>query len=510
MKMTVKLLVAVVCTAVVMGVPTAFAQGTDAEKEDAQYQEYLEKLREEAEIRWQHKVRMAEHYFKTGKKRYDERRYQDAEEDFERALTANPNHAKAKEYLAKTRRILGKSKTGEADILPREVLDRRVQLGFQKARMLKRTEEAKKLLRKEDFDTALEKLHEARNLAKVLATRVDVSGELGEINSLIDKAAEGRKKASKEAEQRKRGAALALQEEEGQREKTLQDQRVERLFERAKHLYEETRYISAGKMAEEILKIEPRNQEVIGFRDKCHETQVKQDREDYERTNEVETAATWRLMHTLRVPYTRVELLYPDNWEEICQRTAGIQIEAESPEEEKWKQELRAKLDKPVSFDFIATPLEDVVAYLRQMQDVNIVLDKQAVQDLGPQDITLKLNDVKFKDALDWILRLLDLKYALENEAIYISTKEKIDESEKTVTRYYSVSDLTVEIKDFKPNLQLMSLGEDMGGGDIFGGGEGEEEADTFTGESLAEFIKEVIAPDTWAEPAGGGGGIPF
>ena len=491
----------------------AFAEDAPADNAapPADYDKYLQDMRRVVEIQRQAREMLAEQYVKSGLNRYEERKYDLAEEDFERAIAANPNHPVAKEYLLRTRRILGKTKGGDDDLLPREMVRRQVELGYQQANMLKLMEDSRQALREGSFDTALVKLSEARNIAKVLATHTDVAKEVSEISVMTDQAAIGSKKVAEETERRKLEQARTLAESERKRDVELYRRRIERMFEDAKYLFGRTRYLDAARKADEILKIDPRNKEVMAFRDRAYEMQVAEELRQNARTDEMETAFSWRQSQWLSTPFSQVDPIYPNDWDEKKKRTAGIQIESESPEEIEWKQKIEGVLDERVSFDFIATPLDDVVAFLRNLKRVNIVVDRQAVATRGNLDVTLRIDQLKFRDAMEWILRQLDLKYALENGAIYISTKEKIAAAKKTVTRYYDVNDLTVEIKNFKPNLQAISSGnlgqDDSAFSDIFSEDiEAEGEPDQFTGESLVEFIKSVIAAGTWDEVVGGGG----
>jgi hypothetical protein len=390
-------------------------------------------------------------------------------------------------------------------------LDKQIKSRVALAEMVKTITDARELIKDEQFDDALGKLGAARNAAKVLARDLDVSREVAEINALIEQAEQAREKAEAAAEKARREDALAIAQREKERIQELEDQRIARLFADAKRLFEDTRYLLAANKAEEILKIDPRNEAVKAFRQKCHDKQVEADLAWYEKTKKEETAAMWRAVRKQAIPFYQIEPLYPDNWDEIRRRTAGVSIEAEAEEEAKWRQELERKLEEPISFDFIATPLDDVVAFLRNLKKVNIVVDKAAVQNRGGLDVTLRLDKVKFRDALAWILRLLNLGYTLEDGTIYISTKEKIEASKKVVTRYYDVTDLTVELKDFKPNVRAISNADldDDNFDDIFAEDDkGDGERETFTGDSLVEFIKSVIAPGSWDEVLGGGGGL--
>jgi len=475
----------------------------------AEYDRLLEKVRADERARREYTMRLADHYYDAALKRFDESRYLEAEQNLLSALEANPKHKKAKDKLVVVRRLLRKDASGQPSIIDAERTRRLVQLQFALSNVRKDILDARQLVDAKSYDAALGKLDAARDSAKVLAARIDVSRELAEIKTLYDTAQAARDKATKEAEQKKLEAARAIAERDRERLLGLHQQRISRLFDDAKHLYDQTRYVLAAAKADEILKIEPRNKEVIAFRDKCYEARVAKELAWYEKTQKSETAEAWRIVRTLSIPFTEVMPLYPDDWDEKRGRTAGVEIEAESPEDAKWKKDLNAILEQPVSFDFIATPLDDVVAFLRQLKNVNIVVDKKSVAELGGGlDVTLRLDKVKFKDALEWVLRLINLKYTLQDGVIFISTKEKIGQTTQTVTRFYDVTDLTVEIRNFKPNVKAISNAdlddiEEMD--DIFNEepAQDEERADTFTGESLVEFIKSVIAPGTWEDIGG-------
>jgi hypothetical protein len=163
-----------------------------------------------------------------------------------------------------------------------------------------------------------------------------------------------------------------------------------------------------------------------------------------------------------------------------------------------WKKRVYQQLEKKVSFDFVDTPLADVVAFLQNLTGVNMVLDPASVQG---QDVpvTLKVSDMRLGAAVDWILRLASLSYTLRDEAVFISSKAGIKEAE--ALRIYDVRDLLAQIPDYT-GTSLPSMGEGGGegggGGDLFEGEGGNEEG--MTGEDLVDFIKETIAPDSWGE----------
>ena len=85
-----------------------------------------------------------------------------------------------------------------------------------------------------------------------------------------------------------------------------------------------------------------------------------------------------------------------------------------------------ATLNESVSFDFINTPLDNAVAFLRDLKKLNIVIDRPALAGRDDLEVTLRLEKTKLKYALAWICRLLDLGYAVKSGAVLISTPDRL------------------------------------------------------------------------------------
>ncbi|MBM4039688.1 MAG: hypothetical protein FJ290_14360 [Planctomycetes bacterium] len=96
-----------------------------------------------------------------------------------------------------------------------------------------------------------------------------------------------------------------------------------------------------------------------------------------------------------------------------------------------WVAEIRRAFEKRVTFDFVETPLHDVVNFLSSLVDVTIVLDEPSARDAP--NITLRVNDMRLEAALGWILRIVSLRYQLKDEALFIAKPERIGED--VVTR---------------------------------------------------------------------------
>ena len=137
-------------------------------------------------------------------------------------------------------------------------------------------------------------------------------------------------------------------------------------------------------------------------------------------------------------------------------------------EEPKWVKEIKKQLEKRLSFDFVDTPLTNVVAFLQNLAGCNMVIDPAVLEGMGPK-ITLKVTDMKLEPALKWILRLADLDFELKDEVIFITKWDK------QALHLYEVSELIQLVKQ-----------------------DGAEGKDGLTPLRLISFIKGAIKPATW------------
>ncbi|MCY3020317.1 MAG: hypothetical protein NTW87_14965 [Planctomycetota bacterium] len=94
--------------------------------------------------------------------------------------------------------------------------------------------------------------------------------------------------------------------------------------------------------------------------------------------------------------------------------------------EEAWKAEIAKKLEGKVSFEFVDTPLEEALSFLNSVTKVKIVIDPRAAADgANKTPINLKVKDMSVKLALEWICKLGNLKYELQNQAVFVTLNKE-------------------------------------------------------------------------------------
>lgn len=97
---------------------------------------------------------------------------------------------------------------------------------------------------------------------------------------------------------------------------------------------------------------------------------------------------------------------------------------------EKAEKRMNDGLGKPVSFDFVATPITDALAFLRGLCGVNYLTDP-ALSAKNPQ-ITLKANDMAHGNALDWICKLAGAQRAVGHGVVCVGYPEFVARFKKT------------------------------------------------------------------------------
>ncbi len=157
---------------------------------------------------------------------------------------------------------------------------------------------------------------------------------------------------------------------------------------------------------------------------------------------------------------------------ELARQEALLQVEQKWLPEEKTEQEivekgevegdkkgLERKSQKLVSLEFVDAHLRDVLTYLSDVSEVNIVLDEtvfpaegiktgEGVEEIEAAEgagmvtsprVTIRLRNIPLTQALDVILRAKGLTYRLEENLVWITTPENLAK-EQMVTKIYHLS----------------------------------------------------------------------
>ncbi len=485
--------------------------------EEQAAQDLIKRYKTESKVQEDQKRFAAAQHVAVGQAHLNNGAYEDARRQFEEALKLDESNKDAQEGLRKAQSLLGVIKPKFGDLAADYARQRAIALEVQKTELRNMFDAAKREYDKGNYIDAIEGFTRAGARGRYLSPNVDVGRIVEDSEALIQKAMVEMEKQRADNEAKRRAEAEKEARELVTQRQQLLDERSQALFRQANVLFNERRYKEAEKICDEILRKDPSNGAAQTLLDTAKAAARKEDIESALKERRSATEQHWQELSAYCVPYTEVRPYMPrDKFEEVRSRKAATAIGQEI-EEQEWERRIKESLNKKVTFDFVETPLQDVVNFLSSLVDVTIVLDTVAVKDAP--NVTLRVNEMRLQSALNWILKLVALKFTLKDEAIFISKAEAIQE--KPVLRMYDVTDLTIDIKNFQGRQQALasdsgyaSTGSSFGGGDaggqmaeeFFGGDEEKKEEEKLTGESLVEFIKKTIAPGTWSDDAGGVG----
>ena len=115
--------------------------------------------------------------------------------------------------------------------------------------------------------------------------------------------------------------------------------------------------------------------------------------------------------------------------------------------------EIEKKLRTPVSMQFTAAPLSEVLNYLGKLAEVNVYLDPKGLAEEGQTTdtpVTINLpSEIMLKSALHLILEPLHMSYVIKDDVLKITSEQMRDVQVYTVT--YNVADLVIPIPNFVP-----------------------------------------------------------
>jgi type II secretory pathway component GspD/PulD (secretin) len=126
------------------------------------------------------------------------------------------------------------------------------------------------------------------------------------------------------------------------------------------------------------------------------------------------------------------------------------------------------RLDQPISsMDFKDTPLKQILDDLQGLTGINIVTDVPALNDAGVSldtQITMRLDGIALKSALNLLLHQVHLTYVVQDEVLNITTDEHA--RGKMITRIHPVLDLVTPIPNSDGASAPSALKTAMAGGE--------------------------------------------
>ncbi|OHB36014.1 MAG: hypothetical protein A2Y08_04230 [Planctomycetes bacterium GWA2_40_7] len=229
---------------------------------------------------------------------------------------------------------------------------------------------------------------------------------------------------------------------------------ISQLIQNAYTAIKEERYDDAAKIADVILTADPANKEALYIKEKANDIKHKHTTENLKTTLAQEKLKSYEYLKEASIPYQDT-LRFPakEQWTDISKRTLPEldkivdenKIKTEqlrlipNPPEGPFPKVIEDALNTIISFEFLDTPLRDIVIFIREKTNINMIVDSEAEN----VSVTLKLRDVPLRTALKYILPK-GCEYVVEADIIHFY-KQKME------MRVYDVRDILINLDDKEP-----------------------------------------------------------
>ena len=378
-----------------------------------------------------------------------------------KALDLDHDNAEAGNLLRTARAAMGDRDAELASLttlLARTKSVKREQAQYQAQRYWSAAQDAKKA---GDYAEAEQNLELALTVIQNDPTGINwgsmpdsVEGDLAEIRVLK---AEADKTARAGAA---RDAYRSVKEEEARRRLGEVEKR-NAVFEAAMEAFEAEQYARAETLLQDYLDLVPGDtnaQQLLATANRAKHERASEESLRLQRDRFRE----WRLdMRETTIPYHKI-LNWPsqEHWDRITElrKDPGVigAPDPDSPETASTKNKLRGER---VSFQFQGAEFNDVIRYISDTRQLNLVVDPQVAPELEAVPITLTLSDVTVEEALKTLNRIAGgLTYVVRGGVVLITKPEFAREA--PIVQVHSVGDLTMALTNFvAPNLQLLPAG---------------------------------------------------
>ena len=461
----------------------------------------------------------AEAEFQAGVKLFNSCDYVEAKRHFENAARLNPANPQVQDYLHKTRALLGvrldmfSAKLASLEQAERVKIQEQVVVlvaALEEGRQdeergsevaIEVADSGKQAILASQLDSLRQAQTRYRRVKEILnwmPPQVDLPNERRVVEEALGRVQKKIVDKEDEISFLRRQESAKLAEQQKMRDTELFKQRINKLLEEVTALYDRGEYTASEKLAKRILTLDPLNGSADGWVKKARTAQHASEKLAIKEAYQEALTTTWESGEESHIPYGDL-LVYPANWDEVSKRTERAVI-GKARGEEQWKLDIRKKLQRRVSFEFVDTPLQEAVSFLRSLTNVTMIIDPKVLEG-GAPTINLRVTDMTLELALGWILKLAELDFALKDKAIFISKKTSLVEDVEL--RIYDVSDMTLIIQDMPgPELQLQTLDpsqdQQAGGGGVANPFQAAAAAPTVTAANIADMIRLHVRPESW------------
>ena len=463
----------------------------------SEWEELLNKLKANYAVTEQQKTSQADEHYRLAERYFQAGDFEKSRLECQKALQLNPSHAPSKALFTEVSFILGEGKatpqTVEYDKFMKEALVRHQQLLIEIDNAYER---GKRDYNLGEYDQAEREFRKILEFSKWMPTGVELESRRKAALDMLEHTKESKRQKNLDEEK----ARLRLIEEEKARDeyKRLIDQKreLELLFGQAQMYFEQEQYPRCIEICEKILYINTNLASVAEMRNVAQRLQHMKMSRDSLKNYVEEWKRTFEQIELNSVVQAN-ELEFPDmeTWKELISKRQpkGIALVDEEINDED-----KTIVDKlhsiRITIDMQNAPLTAIVDYIREISGLNIHIS--GIDNPDAEMISFKVQDIVLDGALRLMLQPRNKAYMVRDGVVLITTADALKTRVKL--ELYDVQDLTYGMADF-PGVDI-SLAQDAIGTAVAAG---EEAKQQFTGEDLANLIKNTIHKDQWEEADG-------
>jgi Flp pilus assembly secretin CpaC len=443
--------------------------------------------------------KLSNEYQAAGESQLDRAQLDEALESFATALDLNPANQAARDGFLKAKALKGDPAVLAETMLLDEVARQtviRAEARIAAAAAVKAADQART---SGDMNTAIAKYSEADLILSLHPLIADTDLDRQVLARRLESAraerdereADGQRLAREEAE---RLTAQAEEENRNYRFNTLKE-----TYSRANQAFRDERYLEAKELAEQILMLDPGNEQAVKLREIAQQAHFQKASEEFRRRYREDWLATMQEVEQESLPQTE-SLVYDDleRWKEVRQRKP-YEFTPQGARDDSEKAQILEKLKNtqvPARFSNggDGTSLEVVRDFLQSLTGVNFLISPAAAE----LDVTVNI-DLSERSVFS-ILQVIqstseELRWKIESGTVKFVTGEELGGDLNF--RVYEVRDLVRPPRDFQP-LDINVL--PTGGLELPEEDPREPEATVLTGDDLVSVIQDNIAPDSWGE----------
>ncbi len=467
-------------------------------QQGAEWDELLKKLQQNYEVNEQQKAAQSDEHYKLAERYYQAGDFEKAELECERALKLNPDHAAAHALYLEIQFILKRGKTDprirEYDEYYKKAITQHQQVLLEIDQAYNRGVRSYNL---GDYPKAEQDFKMILNYLKWLPVSAEFETRRQQTVSMLEKTRAASKQRSIDEEKAKRAA---LEEEKMRDElKRMYEQKrqLELLFGQAQMHFENELFDRCIELCDRILHVNPNLGTVHEMKSTAQRLIHDKSKRDNLRGYVEEWKRTFERVE-LNAIVQAVELVFPDPelWNKIRRRQPkGIQEFQDEISEDDQKIVEKLKNTR-ITLEQSGASLVAVIDYIRDFSGLNFIIDPKEIPNPEQETVSIKVQDIILSAALKLTLDQKGLVYYVEGGVVIITKPEKL--KKKTKLELYDVQDLTYGLQDF-PGVEI-SLSQDSLG-TTTAPEEGPKQQ--FTGDDLANLIKNTIGKGQWEESDG-------